>query len=62
MAATRHIEFNYRKIADFYANSEQSVQELIEDSALIIIDYDKAVEDGFVRLFQDLENISDLDD
>lgn len=62
LAATRHIEFNYRKIADYYAHSDKSVQELIEDSALVIIDYDKAVEDGFVRLFQDLEKLSDLDD
>jgi len=50
LAATRHIVFDYSKIADFYAHSRKEVQLLMEDSALIIIDFNKAIEDGFVRL------------
>ena len=49
-AAERHTVFNYRLIADFYSNSEKEVQELFEDSALIIIDFNKAIEDGYVKL------------
>ena len=61
LAATRHIEFNYRKIADFYAHSDKDVQKLIEDSALIIIDYEKAIEKGFVKLYEDVVNLADVD-
>jgi len=41
---------NFARIAEFYAHSSAEVQELMEQSALIIIDYDRAVEDGFVKL------------
>ena len=61
LAATRHIEFNYRKIADFYAHSDNDVQNLIEESALIIIDYEKAIEKGFVKLYEDFVNLADVD-
>ena len=62
LAATRHIEFNYRKIADFYAHSSNELQNLMENSALVIIDYDKAIEHGFVKLFHELETLAELDE
>lgn len=49
-AASRHIIFNYSKIADFYAHSDKKTQELMEDSALVIIDFEKAIEQGYVQL------------
>ena len=49
-AATRHTVFRYDRIAEFYAHAPANVQRLMEESALIIIDYDRAVELGFVRL------------
>jgi hypothetical protein len=49
-AASRHTAFNFRKIADYYAHSEPEVQELFEQSALVIVDYDKAIENGFIKL------------
>lgn len=58
LSATRHIKFNYSKIADYYAHSEEGTQELIEDSALVIIDYDKAIEKGFVEVYRNIENLS----
>ena len=61
-SATRHIEFNYAKIAEFYAHEKNEAQELMENSALIIIDYDKAIELGFVKLFDDLNNLSEIDE
>jgi len=50
IAADRHTVLNFARIAEFYAHSSADVQELMEQSALIIIDYDRAVEDGFVKL------------
>lgn len=49
-AATRFIEFNYESIADYYANANKEMQELMEKLALVIIDFDKAIEEGFVQL------------
>jgi hypothetical protein len=61
LAATRHIEFNYKNVAEYYAHSEKEVQELMEDSALVIIDYNKAIELGFVKLFETFENLAEID-
>lgn len=54
LAASRHIVFDYSKIADFYAHSDKSLQDLMEKSALVIIDFDKAIENGFAQLSQEL--------
>lgn len=56
-AAERHTVFNFNKIADFYANAEEEIQALFEESALVIIDYDKAIEHGFVHLTKKLVDI-----
>ena len=52
--ALRHTVYDYSKIADFYAHSNKEVQELMEDSALVIIDFDKAIENGYVKLTKDI--------
>ena len=54
LAAARHIVFSYRDIANFYAHSNRTVQDLMEKSALVIIDYEKAIENGFVNLHDTL--------
>jgi hypothetical protein len=54
MAAHRHTKFNYKNIAEFYAHAKPSVQALMERSALVIIDFDKAIELGFVKLSRDM--------
>lgn len=51
-AADRHTAFDFRNIAEFYAHSDPATQDLMERSALVIIDYDKAIEYGFVELSQ----------
>jgi hypothetical protein len=56
-AAERHTVFNFRKIADFYANADEDVQDLMERSALVIIDFDKAIENGFVRVTKRLGDL-----
>lgn len=50
LAAYRHLVFDYSKIADFYAHSDKEVQELMEDLALIIIDFEKAIKLGYVTI------------
>ena len=57
MAATRHHKFNYQKIAEYYANSSPEVQELFEDSGLVIIDFDDAIANGFVKMNKRLMEI-----
>lgn len=56
-AATRHIVFNYAKIADYYAHAEPDVQRLMEKSALVIIDFDDAIANGYVRFSKRIEQI-----
>jgi hypothetical protein len=53
-AAYRHVVFNYQNIAEYYAHSDKPAQELFEDSALVIIDFNKAIENGFVKLSQEI--------
>jgi ParB-like chromosome segregation protein Spo0J len=51
-AAERHTVFNFRNIAEFYAHSDAKTQDLMERSALVIIDFERAIEEGFVNLAQ----------
>jgi hypothetical protein len=53
-AAMRHVIFNFEKVADYYANSEAESQRLLEDSAMVIVDFDKAIQDGYARLSSSL--------
>jgi len=62
MAAERHIVFDYKKIADYYAHANAEMQNLMEMSALVIIDFDKAIENGFVKLSNELKEMFDLED
>ena len=49
-AATRHLVFNYAKIADYYAHQGKEMQELMEKSALVLIDFDDAIANGYAKL------------
>ena len=55
--ATRHIIFNYGMIADYYASATPEMQKLMEESALVIIDFDDAIANGYVKLSKRLEAI-----
>jgi hypothetical protein len=55
-AARRHIVFNYEKIADYYAHSSKDMQYFMEKSALVIIDFEKAIQHGYVRLCDEIKN------
>ena len=53
-SAKRHTVFNYSKIADYYAHSNKEMQHLMEHSALIIIDFEDAIQYGYVKLNDDI--------
>lgn len=53
-AARRHNVFNYEKIADYYAHSSKEMQELMERSALVIIDFERAIQLGYVKLCDEI--------
>lgn len=49
-AAERHTVFNFNKIADYYSHAPENIQALFEASALVIVDYQQAIEHGFVHM------------
>jgi|694.fasta_scaffold49618_5 hypothetical protein len=53
-AAERHTVFDFRKVADYYAHASSEMQSLMEDSALVIIDFDKAIENGYILLTKNI--------
>lgn len=61
-AASRHIVFDYSKIANFYAHSSSECQSLMEKSALVIIDFDKAIENGFVNISKEIDALGNQDE
>lgn len=56
-AASRHIIFDFQAIAEYYAHSNERVQSLMEESALVIIDFDKAIQLGYVKLSKNISEI-----
>ena len=56
-AASRHIVFNYSLIADYYAHSDVEMQKLMEESALVIIDINDAIANGYMKLSQNIRNM-----
>jgi len=56
-AAARHLVFNYSKVADYYAHASKEMQELMEDSALVVLDIDDAIAKGYVQLSKHIEEI-----
>lgn len=54
LAAARHNVFTYKKIAEYYAHASEEIQELMEKSALVIIDYNDAIKNGFTELYDDV--------
>lgn len=57
LAAGRHVVFDYQQIAEFYCHASEEVQELMEASALVLIDFDKAVAEGYVQMSKKLEGV-----
>ena len=58
-SAMRHIKFDYSAIAEYYCHASKEMQELMEKSALVIIDVDDAIANGYVRLSKRIRDIID---
>ena len=56
-SATRLYTFNYSNIAEYYAHQDKEMQELMEKLALVIIDINDAIRNGYVELSQKLEEM-----
>lgn len=59
LAAERHTVFHFRNIAEFYAHADEKTQDLMEKSGLVIIDFNKAIMNGFVRLTERIGELAD---
>ena len=59
LAASRHIVFNYSLIADYYAHATPEMQELMEQSALVILDINDAIANGYVTLSAKMQQLVD---
>lgn len=57
LAAARHIVFNYKDVAEYYAHASAELQNLMEKSALVIIDYDKAIEYGYCNIRSQIDEM-----
>jgi hypothetical protein len=57
LAAYRHTQFNYDVIAEYYCHAEPEIQTLMENSALVIIDFDRAIELGYAKLRDDIADV-----
>ena len=56
-AAQRHLSFNYQKVAEYYASATEEMQELMEKSALVIIDYNDAIMNGYTMLSKKIQKM-----
>lgn len=57
IAAYRHYVFNYSKIAEYYPHASKEMQELMEESALVIIDINDAIMNGYVLASKKIDSI-----
>lgn len=49
-AARRHTVFHYENIADYYAHASKEMQLMMEKSGLVIVDFNNAIQYGFIKL------------
>ena len=49
-AAYRHARFRYDYIAEYYAHASAEVQQLFEDSGLVVVDFQDAIKNGWVEM------------
>ena len=61
-ATTRHIVFDYGKIAEFYPHQTPEVQRLMEQSVLVIIDANDAIANGYAKFAKTIKELRETDD
>ena len=61
MASNRHNVFNYAKIAEYYASASPEMQKLMEKNALVLIDIEDAIKNGYTELSDAIESVLEKD-
>ena len=56
-AAHRHTKIDFQQAAEYYAHADAETQQLMEEQALVIIDIDNAIRNGYVKLSKQLTQI-----
>ena len=57
IAAYRHAVIDFDKAADYYAVASKEMQELMERSALVLIDLDDAIANGYTTLSESIQEM-----
>lgn len=57
LSATRLIGFNFSLIADYYSHADKEMQELMERQALVIIDIEDAIANGYVEYSKTMDSL-----
>lgn len=57
LSATRLIGFNFSLIADYYSHADKEMQELMEKQALVIIDTEDAIANGYVEYSKTMDSL-----
>ena len=61
-ATKRLYTFNYRNIAEYYAHADKEMQGLMEKLALVIIDINDAIKNGYAKLSAEIQEMCEEDD
>lgn len=55
LACSRFIRFNFKNIAEYYSNlSDKKIKKVFQDLFLVVVDFDSAIERGFVDLMDSI--------
>lgn len=57
LSATRLIGFNFSLIADYYSHADKEMQALMEKQALVIIDIEDAIANGYVEYSKTMDSL-----
>lgn len=57
LSSARHLAFNYSNVAEYYAHATADMQRAMESHALVIIDFDDAIKNGYVKLTNSIQEL-----
>lgn len=52
LLATRQIQVNFEKVADYYVVANKNVQNYLEDMHAVIVDKDEAIKKGYFSFYE----------
>lgn len=56
-SAQRFRRFDFGRVAEYYSQcKDQVIRDLMERTAMVIVDFGRAIEDGFVELAEEIRN------